>query len=204
LIAARQEPFKDFKDFITQLEAQFGDPSPKATAIGKLKNSTTRILFCGRVYITIQSRGFTDRLRRHRVNRIFESQIKPRAIKSIYRLPVMPENLKEWYEWAQKLDWQYRQEQTESKLLGHSHATHKTHRRQEEQEVTREHGQQAAAWHSRWPTPATPNAHAPQTHQQTHQYQLQNSDAMDVDRGGRRPPLKCYKLWKIRSYCEVM
>jgi len=35
LIAAGQEPFKDFKDFITQLEAQFGDPSPKATAIGK-------------------------------------------------------------------------------------------------------------------------------------------------------------------------
>jgi len=37
LIAARQELFKDFKDFITQLEAQFGDPNPKATTIGKLK-----------------------------------------------------------------------------------------------------------------------------------------------------------------------
>ena len=34
LIAAGQELFKDF---ITQLEAQFGDPSPKVTAIGKLK-----------------------------------------------------------------------------------------------------------------------------------------------------------------------
>ena len=33
LIAAGQEPFKDFKYFITQLEAQFGDPSPKATAV---------------------------------------------------------------------------------------------------------------------------------------------------------------------------
>jgi len=37
LIAARQEPFKDFKDFIVQMEAQFGDPSPKATTIGKSK-----------------------------------------------------------------------------------------------------------------------------------------------------------------------
>jgi len=37
LIAARQELFKDFKDFIVQMEAQFGDLSPKATAIGKLK-----------------------------------------------------------------------------------------------------------------------------------------------------------------------
>jgi len=34
LIAAGQEPFKDFKDFITQLEAQFGDPSPKAPPSG--------------------------------------------------------------------------------------------------------------------------------------------------------------------------
>ena len=37
LIAPGQEPFKDFKDYITQMEAQFGDLSPKATAIGKLK-----------------------------------------------------------------------------------------------------------------------------------------------------------------------
>jgi len=37
LIAAGQEPFKDFKDFITQLEAQFRDLSPKATTIRKLK-----------------------------------------------------------------------------------------------------------------------------------------------------------------------
>ena len=37
LIAAGQEPFKYFKDFIAQMEAQFGDLSPKATAIRKLK-----------------------------------------------------------------------------------------------------------------------------------------------------------------------
>ena len=40
----------------------------------------------------------------------------------------MPETLKEWYEWAQKLDWQYRQEKTESKLLGHAHTMHKPHK----------------------------------------------------------------------------
>jgi len=37
LIAAGQEPFKDFKDFIVQIGAQFSDPSPKATAIRTLK-----------------------------------------------------------------------------------------------------------------------------------------------------------------------
>jgi len=40
----------------------------------------------------------------------------------------MPETLKKWYEWAQKLDWQYRQEQAESKLLGHAHMMHKPHK----------------------------------------------------------------------------
>jgi len=57
-----------------------------------------------------------------------KARLNPTLFKSIYRLPVMPETLKEWYKWAQKLDWQYRQEQTESKLLGHSHAMHKTHK----------------------------------------------------------------------------
>jgi len=37
LIAVDQEPFKDFTYFISQMEVQFGDLSPKATAIGKLK-----------------------------------------------------------------------------------------------------------------------------------------------------------------------
>jgi len=65
----------------------------------------------------------------------------------------MPETLKEWYEWAQKLDWQYRQEQTESKLLGHSHVMHKTHKTtEEEEEVTRGHRHRQPRGHSRWPT----------------------------------------------------
>ena len=35
----------------------------------------------------------------------------------------MPTTLEQWYDWAFKLDWQYRQEQAESKLL-HPHSTH--------------------------------------------------------------------------------
>jgi len=84
----------------------------------------------------------------------------------------MPETLKEWYEWAQKLDWQYRQEQTESKLLGHSHATHKPHK------TTGGGGHERAQLLA---NTVTPNAHVPQMHQQTHQHRLQKSNAMDVD-----------------------
>jgi len=91
--------------------------------------------------------------------------LNPVLFKSIYQLPVMPETLKEWCEWAQKLDWQYRQKQTESKLLGHAHMMHKPHK------VTGGGHERAQAQASVWVQPlanaVTPNVHAPQTHQQT-------------------------------------
>ena len=36
-VAHGHEPFKSFQDFLGKVEAQFGDPNLKATAIGKLK-----------------------------------------------------------------------------------------------------------------------------------------------------------------------
>jgi len=107
----------------------------------------------------------------------------------------MPETLRECYKWAQKLDWQYRQEQTESKLLGHAHMMHKPHK------VTGGGHERAQAQASAWAQPlanaATPNAHAPQMHQQIHQHQLQSSDAIDVDQGGRCPLLKWYSCGEL-------
>ena len=52
---------------------------------------------------------------------------------------------------------------------------------------------QAAAWAQPLANAVTPNAHAPQMHQ----HQPQNSNAMDVDRGGRHPLLKCYSCGKL-------
>jgi len=101
----------------------------------------------------------------------------------------MPETLKEWYEWAQKLDWKYRQEQTESKLLGHSHMMHKPHK------MTGGGHERVQAQASVWGQPlanaVTPNVHVPQMHQP------QNTNAMDVDQGGRHPLLKCYSCGKL-------
>jgi len=76
LIAARQEPFKDFKGFIVQMEAQFGDLSPKATAIGKLKTLWQGSSSVDEYIFAIQSQGFSNQLRQHCVDRIFEGQIK--------------------------------------------------------------------------------------------------------------------------------
>jgi len=70
------------------------------------------------------------------------------------------------------LDWQYRQEQTESKLLGHSHVTHKPHKTTGGRGGHERAQAQATAWAQPLANAVTPNAHAPQTHQQMHQHQL--------------------------------
>jgi len=44
-----------FQRFIAQMEAQFGDPSPKANCHQEIKNLTTGVLFSGQIYFTIQS-----------------------------------------------------------------------------------------------------------------------------------------------------
>jgi len=88
------------------------------------------------------------------------------------------------------LDWQYRQEQAESKFLDHAHMMHKPHK------VTGGSHKKAQAQASAWGQPlanaVTLHAHAPQLQQQMQTHQLQSSDTMDVDRGGRHPLLKCY------------
>ena len=72
-----------------------------------------------------------------------------------------------------------RQEQTESKLLGHSYMTHKPHKMTGGGHKRAQ--PQASVWAQPLANAVTPNAHAPQTHQQTHQHQPQNSGTMDVD-----------------------
>ena len=51
---------------------------------------------------------------------------------------------------------------------------------------------QAAACAQPLANTVTPNVHTPQTH-----HQPQNSNAIDVDQGGRHPPLKCYSCGKL-------
>jgi len=182
LIAARQEPFKDFKDFIVQMEAQFGDPSPKATTIGKSKTLWQGSSLVDEYILQFKAKASQTNLGDTVLVEYLKARLNPVLFKSIYWLPVMPETWKEWYKWAQKLDWQYRQEQTELKLLGHAHMMHKPHK-----VIGGGHKRvqaQASAWAQPLANAVTPNVHMPQMHQQMHQHQLQNSNAMDVDWGG--------------------
>jgi len=56
---------------------------------------------------------------------------------------------------------------------------------------------QASAWAQPLANTVTPHMHTPQLQQQTQMHQMQKSNTMDVDRGGRHPLLKCYSCGKL-------
>jgi Zinc knuckle len=98
----------------------------------------------------------------------------------------MPTTLEEWYGWAFKLDWQYRQEQVESKLL-HPHTGSKFGK---PYGGSSEKGKALSVEKKAQPpvTAVTLPSQGTQRHA---------SDAMDVDRAGRRPPIKCFNCGKL-------
>jgi len=49
---------------------------PQGNHHWEIKNLTTGVLFCGWVYFTIQSQGFSDWLRWQHIDRVFEGMIK--------------------------------------------------------------------------------------------------------------------------------
>jgi Zinc knuckle len=94
----------------------------------------------------------------------------------------MPETLQEWYEWAMKLDRQYHQEQAESKLFRHASSSSK---------FGKPSGKSAEK--NPTPTPCIEQALPPAM-----AVTLECApDAIDVDRAGRRPPIKCFNCRKI-------
>ena len=110
--------------------------------------------------------------------------------KSIYRLSVMPTTLEQWYDWAFKLDWQYCQEQAESKLL-HPHSTHAGSKFGKLSGGSAEKGKAPIVMmqEQKAPPPATAVTLPSQGTTCV-------SDAMDVDHAGRRPPIKCFNCGK--------
>ena len=102
----------------------------------------------------------------------------------------MPTTLDSWYEWAFKLDWQYHQEQAESRLLHpSSHVGSKFGKSSGSGSekgkalivVMQEPKAQPLAMAVTLPSQGSTHA----------------SDAMDVDRAGRHPPIKCFNCGKL-------
>jgi len=84
LIAAGQKLFKDFKDFITQMEAQFGDPSPKATTIGKLKTLHQGSLSVDKYILKFKAEASQTDLGDPTLVEYLKAGLNPPLFKSIY------------------------------------------------------------------------------------------------------------------------
>ena len=84
LIAAGQEPFKDFKDFIVQMEAQFGDLSPKATAIRKLKTLQQGSSSVDDYILQFKSKASQTNLGDTALIEYLKARLNPTLFKSIY------------------------------------------------------------------------------------------------------------------------
>ena len=99
----------------------------------------------------------------------------------------MPTTLDKWYNWVFKLDWQYHQEQAESKLL-HPHAGSKFGKTSgRSSEKGKFHMQEMKA------LPLALTVTLPAQVLQLHQNLSQHtSDVMDVHHAGRCPPIKCF------------
>jgi len=85
-------------------KAQFGDPSPKATTIGKSKTLWQGSSSVDKYILQFKAKASQTDLGYTVLVEYLKAGLNPTLFKSIYWLPVMPETLKEWYEWAQKLD----------------------------------------------------------------------------------------------------
>ena len=90
-----------------KVEAQFGDPNLKVTAVGKLKTmqqgSSTMDEFILQFKAEVSQTNLGDAM----LIKYLKAGLNPSLFKSIYQLLVMPITLELWYDWAFKLDWQY-------------------------------------------------------------------------------------------------
>jgi Retrotransposon gag protein len=184
-IAVGHKPFGSFQDFLQKLKAQFGDPNPKATAVGKLKTMRQGSLSTDEFMLQFKAEASQTDLGDAALIKYLKAGLNPSLFKSIYQLPVMPTTLEEWYEWAFKLDWQYHQEQVESKLL-HPHPGSKFGK---PYGGSYEKGK-APSMEKKAQPPATAVT-LPSQGTQSHA-----SDAMDVDHVGNQ----MLQLWKVRSH----
>ena len=116
-IAVGNKPFATFKEFLERLEAQFGDPNPKATANAKLKTMRQGSLMADEFILQFKAEASQMDMGEAMLVEFLKAGLNPSLFKSIYQLPSMPEKLDEWYNWAMRLDRQYWQEQAESKLM---------------------------------------------------------------------------------------
>jgi hypothetical protein len=83
-IAMGHEPFKSFQDFLEKLEAQFGDPNPKATAVGKLKTMRQGSLSADEFMLQFKAEASQTDLGDAALIEYLKAGLNPSLFKSIY------------------------------------------------------------------------------------------------------------------------
>jgi Retrotransposon gag protein len=83
-IAMGHKPFKSFQDFLEKLEAQFGDPNPKATAVGKLKTMHQGSLSANEFMLQFKAEASQTDLGDAALIEYLKAGLNPSLFKSIY------------------------------------------------------------------------------------------------------------------------
>lgn len=110
------EDSQTWESFLKEVRKTFGDSNPSATARHKVDQLKQGSMTAEELVVKFNAlkadTGFNDAALVDK----FEKALNSGLVDTIYRLPEMPTTLKEWQDWAIKLDRQWRQRETAKKL----------------------------------------------------------------------------------------
>jgi hypothetical protein len=114
-----------WESFLEEIRKVFGDSNPAATARHKVDQLRQGSMTAEELVVKFNSlkadTGFNDAALVDK----FERTLNSGLVDTIYKLPLMPTTLKDWQDWAIKLDRQWRQREATKKLATVSQKTSK-------------------------------------------------------------------------------
>lgn len=113
----QESAFGSWAEFKKEFESTFLDPNPAGTARYKMdhlrQGGKTADEYVASFRELISRTGYNDAAHVEK----FEKGLNSALVDKIYALPEMPSTLKEWVEWAMKLDRQWRQREANKKTV---------------------------------------------------------------------------------------
>ena len=179
-------PLSTHDELMKDIEQTFGDPNEQDTKVFAITTITqgdrTADEHVQEFKIAEHNSGYTGTALIYEFKRSLNKGLREK-LNNLERRPV---TIKDWYEEAMRLDRQWRQAKAEEKIFSGSRST-------PPKPQGASNGNKA--WQPRPQTQsnqqATRNTPAPR-----------DPNAMDVDRGQKRPPLKCYKCGRLGHFAR--
>jgi hypothetical protein len=176
-------PLSTRDDLIKDIEVTFGDPNEQDTKVFAITTITqgdkTADEHVQDFKLAEYNSGYTGTALIYEFKRSLNKGLREK-LNNLDRRPV---TIKEWYDEAMRLDRQWRQAKTEEKIFGGSRHT------PPKPQVSNTN----KAWQPRTQT---------QGNQQVAKAPPRDPNAMDVDRGQKRPALKCYKCGRLGHFAR--